>query len=143
MILRYIILVIIGISSGTLVAGGVAALLTSVGVVTRVAYHTGTSKKIVHYENCIIAESIIGNAVVIYEPRMNLQSVTPVVWIPLITLMGICMGIFVGCLAMSLAEALDVSSISFRRLEISHYLWMVILAVAIGKFAGNILYFFF
>ncbi len=143
MILRYIILVIIGISSGTLVAGGVAALLTSVGVVTRVAYHTGTSKKIVHYENCIIAGSIIGNAVVIYEPRMNLQSVTPVVWIPLITLMGICMGIFVGCLAMSLAEALDVSSISFRRLEISHYLWMVILAVAIGKFAGNILYFFF
>ena len=142
MILRYIILVIIGISSGTLVAGGVAALLTSVGVVTRVAYHTGTSKKIVHYENCIIAGSIIGNAVVIYEPRMNLQSVTPVVWIPLITLMGICMGIFVGCLAMSLAEALDVSSISFRRLEISHYLWMVILAVAIGKFAGNILYFF-
>lgn len=134
MILRYIILVIIGISSGTLVAGGVAALLTSVGVVTRVAYHTGTSKKIVHYENCIIAGSIIGNAVVIYEPRMNLQSVTPVVWIPLITLMGICMGIFVGCLAMSLAEALDVSSISFRRLEISHYLWMVILAVAIGKF---------
>ena len=143
MILRYIILVIIGISSGTLVAGGVAALLTSVGVVTRVAYHTGTSKKIVHYENCIIAGSIIGNAVVIYEPRMNLQSVTPVVWIPLITLMGICMGIFVGCLAMSLAEALDVSSISFRRLEISHYFWMVILAVAIGKFAGNILYFFF
>ena len=143
MILRYIILVIIGISSGTLVAGGVAALLTSVGVVTRVAYHTGTSKKIVHYENCIIAGSIIGNAVVIYEPRMNLQSVTPLVWIPLITLMGICMGIFVGCLAMSLAEALDVSSISFRRLEISHYLWMVILAVAIGKFAGNILYFFF
>ncbi len=143
MILRYIILVIIGISSGTLVAGGVAALLTSVGVVTRVAYHTGTSKKIVHYENCIIAGSIIGNAVVIYEPRMNLQSVTPVVWIPLITLLGICMGIFVGCLAMSLAEALDVSSISFRRLEISHYLWMVILAVAIGKFAGNILYFFF
>ena len=143
MILRYIILVIIGISSGTLVAGGVAALLTSVGVVTRVAYHTGTSKKIVHYENCMIAGSIIGNAVVIYEPRMNLQSVTPVVWIPLITLMGICMGIFVGCLAMSLAEALDVSSISFRRLEISHYLWMVILAVAIGKFAGNILYFFF
>ncbi len=141
--MRYIILVIIGISSGTLVAGGVAALLTSVGVVTRVAYHTGTSKKIVHYENCIIAGSIIGNAVVIYEPRMNLQSVTPVVWIPLITLMGICMGIFVGCLAMSLAEALDVSSISFRRLEISHYLWMVILAVAIGKFAGNILYFFF
>ena len=143
MILRYIILVIIGISSGTLVAGGVAALLTSVGVVTRVAYHTGKRKKIVHYENCIIAGSIIGNAVVIYEPRMNLQSVTPVVWIPLITLMGICMGIFVGCLAMSLAEALDVSSISFRRLEISHYLWMVILAVAIGKFAGNILYFFF
>lgn len=141
--MRYIILVIIGISSGTLVAGGVAALLTSVGVVTRVAYHTGTSKKIVHYENFIIAGSIIGNAVVIYEPRMNLQSVTPVVWIPLITLMGICMGIFVGCLAMSLAEALDVSSISFRRLEISHYLWMVILAVAIGKFAGNILYFFF
>ncbi len=143
MILRYIILVIIGISSGTLVAGGVAALLTSVGVVTRVAYHTGTSKKIVHYENCIIAGSIIGNAVVIYEPRMNLQSVTPVVWIPLIILMGICMGIFVGCLAMSLAEALDVSSISFRRMEISHYLWMVILAVAIGKFAGNILFFFF
>lgn len=143
MILRYIILVIVGISSGTLVAGGVAALLTSVGVVTRVAYHTGTSKKIVHYENCIIAGSIIGNAVVIYEPRMNLEALTPAVWIPVIGLMGICMGIFVGCLAMSLAEALDVSSISFRRMEISHYLWMVILAVAIGKFAGNIIYFFF
>lgn len=142
MIFRYILLVIVGLAAGTLVAGGVAALLTSVGVVTRLAYHTGTSKKIVHYENCIIAGSIIGNAVVLYEPRMNLQDVTPLVWIPVITLMGICMGIFVGCLAMSLAESLDVSSILFRRLEISHYLWLVILAIAIGKFAGNILYFF-
>ncbi len=123
-------------------AGGVAALLTSVGVVTRLAYHTGTDKKIVHYENCIIAGSIMGNAILLYEPRMNLLDKTPVVWAPIIILTGVCMGIFVGCLAMSLAESLDVSSIFFRRLGIKKYLWMVILAVAIGKFIGNIIYFF-
>jgi hypothetical protein len=43
---------------------------------------------------------------------------------------------------MALSEALDVSTIFFRRLNIKNYLWMIMLAAAIGKFVGNLVYFF-
>lgn len=123
-------------------AGGVAALLTSVGVITRLAGHTGTNTKMIHYENCVITGSVIGNLLIIYRPEMNLSKVTPALWGIIIIITGLAMGMFVGCLAMSLAESLDVTSIFFRRLGMKKYLWMVILAVAIGKFIGNILFFF-
>ncbi len=124
-----------------LVAGGVAALLSSVGIITRLAARTKTGKSVVHYENCIIAGCIIGNAIDVFKPEMNLVNI-PVVWGIIISLIGIFMGMFVGCLAMSLAEALDATSIFFRRLGIKKYLWMIVLAVAIGKFVGNLFYFF-
>lgn len=50
-------------------------------------------------------------------------------------------GIFVGCLALSLAEALDVSTIIFRKFNIRNHTKYVLLAVAVGKFIGNIIYF--
>lgn len=143
MIMKYIILVLCGLSAGALVSAGISALLTSIGVITRIAYHTKTNKRIRHYENCIILGAIIGNICVIYEPSMQLVNHTQIISFTLLVLIGICMGIFVGCLAMSLAEALDATSILFRRLRISKYLWMVLLAVAIGKFTGNLLYFFY
>ena len=54
---------------------------------------------------------------------------------------GFFTGVFVGCLAMSLTEALDASAILFRRIKFRGDPRYVLLAAAMGKFVGNWIYF--
>ena len=140
--MQNIILGLIGMASGVIVAGGTGALLTSVGVLTRLAFHSKTEQKVHHYENCVILGVVIGTVASVYVPNIQVFGHTD--WMPsiIVGVIGCCMGIFVGCLAMALSEALDVSTIFFRRLNIKNYLWMIMLAAAIGKFFGNLVYFF-
>ena len=50
-------------------------------------------------------------------------------------------GIFVGCLVMSLAETLKALPVISRRIGLAVGLQYVILAVALGKLAGSLVYF--
>ena len=54
---------------------------------------------------------------------------------------GIGAGIFVGCLAMALAEGLKVIPIMIGRIRLEAGLPYVLLAVALGKMAGSLYYF--
>ena len=51
--------------------------------------------------------------------------------------------IFVGCIAVALAEILNTFPILFRRLYINRGLSGVMIAMALGKMAGSFYYFFF
>ena len=51
--LKQILLVIIGLSGGYIVAGGIFALITSVGLMARLAGKTHTGKYVKIYESCI------------------------------------------------------------------------------------------
>ena len=54
---------------------------------------------------------------------------------------GLASGIFVGCLVMSLAETLKALPVINRRIGLAVGLQYVILAVALGKMAGSLVYF--
>ena len=54
---------------------------------------------------------------------------------------GLAVGIFVGCLVMSLAETLKALPAISRRLKLAVGLPYVILAIALGKTAGALVYF--
>lgn len=56
-------------------------------------------------------------------------------------LFGIFAGIFVGCLALAIAEMLNTIPIFARRIGFRHGLGIAILAVALGKLAGSLVYF--
>ena len=58
------------------------------------------------------------------------------------SLYGVFSGIFVGTLALAIAEMLDAFPIFFRRVRIGSGLRWVILAVAFGKTVGGFLYFY-
>ena len=54
---------------------------------------------------------------------------------------GLCSGIFVGCLVMSLAETLKALPVISRRIRLAVGLQYVILSVALGKLFGCLVYF--
>ena len=54
---------------------------------------------------------------------------------------GLSVGIFVGCLVMSLAETLKALPVISRRIHLAVGLQYVILAIAAGKLTGSLIYF--
>jgi len=58
-----------------------------------------------------------------------------------VIIFSLCVGIFFGCLAMSLAEVLNVIPILSRRGRLQQGMFFFMLAVAFGKMTGSLLYF--
>ena len=59
-ILKYLILILLGIGGGAVISGAVFAFIAIIGIVPRLADKTKTSSHIVFYENAIIAGGIFG-----------------------------------------------------------------------------------
>ncbi len=54
---------------------------------------------------------------------------------------GLFAGMFVGCLALAIAEMLDSIPILTRRISFRHGLGLAIVSMAAGKLCGSLLYF--
>lgn len=150
--IRDIILCFLGISFGLLVAGGVFTVLIAVGLLPRFAGKTGTARYEMLYEEFIIAGTVIGCVLSIFDfpyriGRFILQTFPN--WLYTITTqsvlicIGIFSGIFVGCLALAAAEMLDSIPIFTRRIGFRHGLGIIVTAIAFGKLAGALIYFCF
>lgn len=135
MLIRQIAAGIFGLSAGLIAAGGVFALITAVGVLTRLAGKSHTASHIITYENAVIIGRIVGNIMTIFQPSINIGY-----WGAAFT--GIFMGIFVGCLATSLAENLNATSVFTRRVKLKLGMEYIVLSLAIGKAAGSLMYYY-
>lgn len=137
-LLKQLFLGIWGICAGGIIAAGVFAFLAMIGVFPRLMGKTGTSRKTVLYETMIICGGILGNVSDLYEVPWNLGG-----WMGEIFLgtAGLCFGIFVGCLAMSLAETLKALPTFSRRIHLAVGIQYLILGIALGKLAGSLIYF--
>jgi len=126
--------IIIGFSSGVIVAGAVFAFITAVGVVSRLAQKTKTQKYARIYEMAIGAGGLFSAI------AMTTQVYLPI-GTPMVIMLSLFVGVFMGCLAMSLAEVLNVIPIFTRRVRLQKGLFFLVLAIAIGKLAGALMYF--
>lgn len=135
---RNVLLGIVGLCAGGIVAGGVCALITTMGIIVKLAVKSHTFTTLKHYENCMIIGVLVANTFYIYEPHMKVKGLAGLI---LLGFIGLFIGMFVGCIALSLAEALDVSTIFFRRIGLNKNIKYVILAAAAGKVIGNAIYF--
>ncbi len=133
MLVKTIILAIISFSSGLVIAGGVFAFISMIGIVPRMAQKTGTKNNIVTYENAIILGGIFGtlSSFFNFNIPIGILSVIP----------AFCTGIFIGSLAVSIAEILDVVPVFMRRASLKTGLGLFITSIAFGKMTGSILYF--
>lgn len=132
---KEIVLFFIGLISGTAAAAGTFALLTSVGVVPRMAGKSSTAIHVRLYETILVIGGAAGTVVAIFEDLpIPMGS-----WLLLVS--GVLAGCFVGCLSAALAEVLQVWPVLFRRMGLKAGLNAGMFCFALGKFVGA-LYFF-
>lgn len=138
---KLILLWVIGISSGLMVSAGVFTVLFVVGLVPRFAGRTDTAWCEIFYEECLIAGAILADVLSVFPIEGALGNGSNILLTGLLILIGIFAGIFVGCLSIALSEVLDGIPIFARRVRLKMGVSIAVLAVAIGKVAGAIIYF--
>lgn len=156
MFLRQFLLAAVGVSAGLIVSAGVFTVLISVGLIPRFAGKMHVADKVFVLEEAVIWGTLAGSFWSIYSEwgkigyYVRLHEVfgagaTEGVWSLIGTLFqivfGLFAGIFVGCLALAIAEMLNTIPVFARRIGFRHGLGVAILAVALGKLAGSLIYF--
>lgn len=132
-ILKTFLAILIAFSSGIIISGAVFAFIAIIGVVPRLAQKTRTETKIKLYEEAIIFGGILGTLSMLFTMHIPIGKFLAVIYAG-------CIGIFFGCIAVSLAEILNVIPILSRRGHIKKGLKYFICAIAIGKLVGALLY---
>lgn len=150
--IRRIFVGILALDAGILVSGGVFSVLLAVGLIPRFAGKTQTAKHIWLYENMVVLGTVVGCILSVYEPFVQIGTwvsgrtgywydvLEAIIWVVLV-LYGLFAGIFVGCLAIAIAEMLDSIPIMTRRLGFRHGLGIMVTGLAFGKLAGSLFYF--
>lgn len=135
MLLRQLALGFIGLCAGGIIAAGVFAFLAIIGVFPRLIGKTKTREHILLYETIIILGGTAGNLVDLYEFPILMGGTL------FLAVCGLSVGVFVGCLVMSLAETLKALPVMCRRIHLAVGIQYVILGIGIGKLCGSLIYF--
>ena len=134
-----ILLAVIGLSAGTLVAGGLFSFIVGLGVISDFTDRTHTGENILLYEDSVALGGIIGNLIWIYQIGFP-GSLAGTVGEFIALFFGLFAGVFVGSWAMALAEMLDVFPIFIRRFKVIKFIPYMILAIAVGKGIGALIF---
>lgn len=145
-------MLLLGLTFGLMVSGGVFTALLALGLVPRFAGKTHTANKILVYESAVVYGCIVGGILSVYPlPDLlekyvfSLPFLRFVFWdnasAALLVFGGFFGGCFVGCVALAIAEMLDSIPIFARRIRFREGLGIAVLSVAFGKTLGSILYF--
>lgn len=132
------LLAIIGAASGGLVAAGMFAFVTMIGVVTRMTAETRTIRYVMLFEDMVVIGAAVGNVLFFY----NIMLHAGVMGAFLEVLFGFFSGVYVGCLSIALAEMLNVVPIFSKRVHLKRGLTAFVLTFAFGKLFGAFLDFF-
>lgn len=151
---KLIFLAVLSGSFGLLAAAGVFTVLVAVGLVPRFAGRTHTAKQILVYEEMVVGGTIIGGLLSIFDRYVQIGSFLRQqlpdllqVWQGLgntvLCIAGLFSGMFIGCLALAIAEMLDSIPIFARRISFRHGIGLAILSMAIGKLCGSLFFFIY
>jgi len=149
--MKYLITIFACLGFGLLSSGGVFTVFVTVGLVPRFADKTHTAKKIVLYENCIVAGAILGCLFSVYPDMIKeFGGKAALFMVPnwevwgslLLSVFGIFAGMFVGCFAIAIAEMLNTIPIFTRRISLGKGVGIVMLCLALGKTVGALVYFY-
>lgn len=136
MLIRQALLTFIGFCSGFTLAAGVFAFITMLSVIPRLAAKTNTASHIKTFESCVIIGGTIGNIIGVFGLSLPVGLIGLCIY-------GVFSGIFVGCLAMALAEMLKVIPIFVMRAKLTQGLPVLILTIAIAKMCATLFQFFY
>ena len=152
MIWKEMFLSLVGASYGLLAAAGVFTVLVAVGLVPRFAGKTHTASKVFLYEEMVVFGTVAGSWFSIFERYSQIgaflqtkfpgmQNLWKVTGNMAQAVFGVFSGMFVGCLALAIAEMLDGIPILARRISFRHGIGLAVISMAAGKLCGSLLYF--
>jgi stage V sporulation protein AB len=152
MTLHYIFLAVCAFSFGAISSAGVFTVLVSVGLIPRFAGRFHIAKHIRFLEEMVVFGTISGAFVSIFTRYVEIgdfimgnQLLNGETWRIiggiLIAIYGIFAGMFVGCLALAIAEMLNSIPIFARRTGFREGIGIVIIFIAVGKLIGSLIYF--
>ena len=130
-LVKTILLALTGLATGMTVAAGVFAFITMLEIIPRLSSRTHIAKHVFFYESCVIWGGAAGSIINIYQLNIHAGLVC-------LCIFGLLSGIFVGCLAMALAELLRVIPILSMRARLKEGLPLLIVALALGKGLGSL-----
>lgn len=132
MLIRQIFMMIVGLSSGLAIAGGLFAFLTWIGLITRFAKKTNTAARIMLYEDMVVLGACLGNLIYLYKFNLPIGAPGALVF-------GLFSGIFEGCLSVAIAEVIQTFPIFASRAKIKIGTPYILLSLALGKGVGTII----
>lgn len=122
---------LLGIAGGIAVGSGVIALFIVLDMIPRLAQLTASYHKVHWYEGAMVGGSLLGTLSDFWNWRISAG--------PLVELgVGLFDGIFIGLLAAALTEVLNVLPILAKRLNMTQYLFGLLMAMVSGKVAGSL-----
>lgn len=133
--IKHVLLGFLGLVFGLSVATGNFALAVKLGIIPQMAGRSKTAKHIITYENALILGGTCGNILSVFT---NIRFPAGHLFL---AAFGICAGIFVGCMAVALAEIIDAYPILYRRMHLKIGLEWMVGMIAIGKMSGCLYYF--
>lgn len=154
-LLKQVFMGICGLSFGLLASAGVFTVLVSVGLIPRFAGKMHVAKKVFALEEAVIFGTLCGGALSVFSrggglgrfvlEREIFGADTAEIWkwigYGILIVGGAFAGMFVGCLALAIAEMLNSIPIFARRIGFRHGLGVAITAAALGKLLGSLIYF--
>lgn len=131
--IKEILLVLIGISTGITIGSAAAAFLTLLRLVPRMAQITESNRHIKLFQHSITIGAIIFSFIhfLDFSLKLNKYFAIPV---------GLIMGTFLGLFSSALAEVLNVIPVFAKKFKLKHELKFVIGALIFGKLAGSLFY---
>lgn len=135
--LWHILLGLLAVCAGAAVSAGTFAFLLVIGILPRMMCKANVKEHVLLLEDIVIAGVLYGNIKSTVEWNLALPFGHACA-----LLFGLSAGIFVGQIAAALAEILHTFPILFRRLHLKEGLSWVMTAMALGKLAGSLFYFF-
>lgn len=138
---KSVFMLFVGLASGIGVAAGTFAFLIVIRVIPRMVQKAKIEHKVIYIENIVFRGIMFGTVLSLFSWKK--KWLFTILGKTLLTIFGMSAGIFVGCLAVALAEILDTFPIFFRRIHLKDEFGEVLLfMMALGKMIGSLFFFF-
>lgn len=121
----------IGLSGGFAVGSAFVALLIVLDLVPRLVQLTRAHRRSTVFESALLAGVLGFSCADLFDWRLSL-------WPGWLLAPAIFQGVFVGMLAAALTEVLNVIPIVAKRLRLGPYLFLLLMAMVLGKVAGSL-----
>lgn len=145
--IRYVLLIVSGLSAGFLTAAAYVAFIAMLGVFPKIAAKTKTARQCILYENClmigILMATLLQFCVSFYSSSLPQSAILPeFIGKILLSAIGLFGGLYIGFLIGGLSEVLNVIPTYARKAHIQKRVGLLIFFLALGKGVFSIIYFF-